>query len=235
MDRIPCTIYNDPTFFSLATQLSLIYANVSPDDILLKGELDRLSSSYPNFKVAFLRMSYNRTDEYCVPSPWILMANYGFIKFQVFYTVDKPSKSWRGGTGYVSKDMALKGLPSPGEDTLVLVSCLHATQRFGCAWVVLFVQSKQSFWYIYRILFGPNSNFIYTCRLTFASSSMVDHHLSNLIMSRSIVGNFLGSHTRYVEEYAWSSRIRLAGEKMPWTKVASHSLSVTSCISYWDQ
>lgn len=71
------------------TQVSLIYANISPDDILLKGELDRLSTSYPNFKV--------------------------------FYTVDKPSKNWRGGTGYVSKDMVLKGLPSPGEETLILV------------------------------------------------------------------------------------------------------------------
>ncbi|CAL9755592.1 unnamed protein product [Musa acuminata subsp. burmannicoides] len=73
------------------TQVSLIYANISPDDILLKGELDRLSTSYPNFKV--------------------------------FYTVDKPSKTWRGGTGYVSKDMVLKGLPSPGEETLILYVC----------------------------------------------------------------------------------------------------------------
>ncbi|RRT85421.1 hypothetical protein B296_00006144 [Ensete ventricosum] len=39
----------------------------------------------------------------------------------VFYTVDKPSKNWRGGAGYASKDMVLKGLPSPGEETLILV------------------------------------------------------------------------------------------------------------------
>ncbi|KAI0522434.1 hypothetical protein KFK09_004813 [Dendrobium nobile] len=71
------------------TQVSLIYANVSPDDILLKAELDRLAASYPNFKV--------------------------------FYTVDKPSKSWRGGAGFISSDMILKGLPGPSEDTLILV------------------------------------------------------------------------------------------------------------------
>nr|CAB3472034.1 unnamed protein product [Digitaria exilis] len=71
------------------TQVSLIYANVSPDDILLKKELDRLASSYPNFKV--------------------------------FYTVDKPSNDWRGGVGFVSKDMVLKGLPGPGDDSLILV------------------------------------------------------------------------------------------------------------------
>ncbi|OAY82958.1 NADH-cytochrome b5 reductase-like protein [Ananas comosus] len=71
------------------TQVSLLYANISPEDILLKGELDRLAASYPNFKV--------------------------------FYTVDKPSKNWRGGVGYVSQDMILKGLPGPGEDSLILV------------------------------------------------------------------------------------------------------------------
>ncbi|CAA6672674.1 unnamed protein product [Spirodela intermedia] len=40
---------------------------------------------------------------------------------KVFYTVDNPSKAWRGGAGYISKDMILKGLPAPGEDTMILV------------------------------------------------------------------------------------------------------------------
>lgn len=71
------------------TQVSLVYANVSPDDILLKQKLDLLATSHPNFKV--------------------------------FYTVDNPSKNWRGGVGYVSKDMVTKGLPAPGDDTLILV------------------------------------------------------------------------------------------------------------------
>ncbi|KAL8129575.1 hypothetical protein V2J09_018730 [Rumex salicifolius] len=71
------------------TQVSLLYANVSPDDILLKKKLDLLASSHPNLKV--------------------------------YYTVDTPSDDWRGGVGFISKDMALKGLPSPGEDTLILV------------------------------------------------------------------------------------------------------------------
>ncbi|KAF3781616.1 NADH-cytochrome b5 reductase-like protein [Nymphaea thermarum] len=71
------------------TQVSLIYANISPDDILLKRKLDVLSASHPNFKV--------------------------------FYTVDNPSKNWRGGTGYISKEMILKGLPCPSDDTLIFV------------------------------------------------------------------------------------------------------------------
>ncbi|KAK1400000.1 NADH-cytochrome b5 reductase [Heracleum sosnowskyi] len=71
------------------TKISLIYANVSPDDILLKKKLDVLEDSHPNLKI--------------------------------FYTVDNPSSDWKGGKGYISKDMALKGLPGPGDDTLVLV------------------------------------------------------------------------------------------------------------------
>ncbi|KAK4753933.1 hypothetical protein SAY87_002037 [Trapa incisa] len=71
------------------TQVSLIYANVSPDDILLKQKLDILAASHPNLKI--------------------------------FYTVDNPTKNWKGGVGYISKDIALKGLPSPSDDTIILV------------------------------------------------------------------------------------------------------------------
>ncbi|KAL6647648.1 hypothetical protein ACP70R_015085 [Stipagrostis hirtigluma subsp. patula] len=59
----------------MTTQVSSIHANVSPDDILLKRELDLPTSSYPNFKIGIA----------------------------VFYTIDKPSNEWRGGVGYVSK------------------------------------------------------------------------------------------------------------------------------------
>jgi len=41
---------------------------------------------------------------------------------QIFYTVDNPTKNWRGGAGYISKDMVVKGLPAPSDDTLILVS-----------------------------------------------------------------------------------------------------------------
>ncbi|KAK7304180.1 hypothetical protein RJT34_15283 [Clitoria ternatea] len=71
------------------TQISLLYANVSPDDILLKQKLDILAASHPNLKI--------------------------------FYTVDNPTKNWRGGVGYITKNTVEKGLPSPSDDTLVLV------------------------------------------------------------------------------------------------------------------
>ncbi|XP_030549994.1 NADH-cytochrome b5 reductase-like protein [Rhodamnia argentea] len=71
------------------TQVSLLYANVSPDDILLKQKLDILAASHPNLKI--------------------------------YYTVDNPTKNWKGGKGYISKDMVVKGLPAPSEDALILV------------------------------------------------------------------------------------------------------------------
>ncbi|KAK6945069.1 Oxidoreductase FAD/NAD(P)-binding [Dillenia turbinata] len=71
------------------TQVSLLYGNVSPDDILLKQKLDALAAANPNLKV--------------------------------FYTVDNPTKDWRGGKGIISKDMVVKGLPGPSDDTLILV------------------------------------------------------------------------------------------------------------------
>lgn len=71
------------------TQVSLLYGNISPDDILLKQKLDILAASHPNLKV--------------------------------FYTVDNPTQNWKGGVGYISKDTALKGLPSPSDDALILV------------------------------------------------------------------------------------------------------------------
>nr|GMC68645.1 NADH-cytochrome B5 reductase-like protein [Ipomoea batatas] len=71
------------------TQISLLYANVSPDDILLKKKLDVLAATHPNLKI--------------------------------FYTVDSPTKEWRGGSGFISKDMVVKGLPPPSDDTLIFV------------------------------------------------------------------------------------------------------------------
>ncbi|KAI3724075.1 hypothetical protein L2E82_35840 [Cichorium intybus] len=49
---------------------------------------------------------------------------------KVFYTIDNPSKYWVGGEGYISKDMALKGLPAPSEDTLILVMGILKELRY---------------------------------------------------------------------------------------------------------
>ncbi|XP_024535904.1 NADH-cytochrome b5 reductase-like protein [Selaginella moellendorffii] len=71
------------------TQVSLIYANLTPDDILLKNELDKLAEKHPNFKV--------------------------------FYVVDKPTHYWGGGSGFITKDILVKGLPPPSDGNLIMV------------------------------------------------------------------------------------------------------------------
>lgn len=49
---------------------------------------------------------------------------------QIFYTVDNPTKNWRGGAGYISKDMVVKGLPAPSDDTLILVSFVFSSNTY---------------------------------------------------------------------------------------------------------
>lgn len=71
------------------TKVSLVYGNLSPDDILLKEKLDVLAATHPNFKV--------------------------------YYVVNKPTEGWKGGAGHISKDVILKGLPEPADDTIILV------------------------------------------------------------------------------------------------------------------
>ncbi|KAJ7527962.1 hypothetical protein O6H91_16G078500 [Diphasiastrum complanatum] len=40
---------------------------------------------------------------------------------KVFYIVDKPTDGWRGGSGYITKDLIVKGMPAPADDILILV------------------------------------------------------------------------------------------------------------------
>jgi cytochrome-b5 reductase len=69
------------------TQVSLIFANVTEDDILLRSELEKLAKTHSNFKV--------------------------------FFTLDKPSEGWTGGSGFVTAEMMKEHLPGP-EDSLLM-------------------------------------------------------------------------------------------------------------------
>lgn len=54
-----------------------------------------------------------------------MWAQVHYTLTQVHYTVDKLGEgkgdSWKGGIGYVTKDMAADHIPPPGNDTLILV------------------------------------------------------------------------------------------------------------------
>lgn len=79
------------------TQCSLVFANVTESDILMRKELDALVSSSS--------------------------------QLSVFYTINKPREGidaplpahWKGGVGFVDKDMITKHLPAPGDDAIILL------------------------------------------------------------------------------------------------------------------
>ncbi|KAJ4978435.1 hypothetical protein NE237_009215 [Protea cynaroides] len=71
------------------TNVYLIYANVTFEDILLKKELDGLASNYPD-------------------------------RFKIYYVLNQPPEVWKGGVGFVSKEMIKAHCPAPASDIQVL-------------------------------------------------------------------------------------------------------------------
>jgi cytochrome-b5 reductase len=44
-----------------------------------------------------------------------------YKNLKIYYTVDKPTKSWKQGSGFVNADMVAKNLPKPQDDALIFV------------------------------------------------------------------------------------------------------------------
>lgn len=75
----------------------LVFANRTPDDILLKTELENfVSKKNFSFKLFF---SVDRVS---------------FINYQNW------PNTWSGGRGFITEDMLLQNLPKPDENTLIL-------------------------------------------------------------------------------------------------------------------
>ncbi|KAL5612292.1 hypothetical protein BROUX41_000169 [Berkeleyomyces rouxiae] len=74
------------------TKVTLVFGNVTEDDILLKAELDKLENTYPQ-------------------------------RFRAFYLLDKPSSSWKGGKGFVTKELLKTVLPEPKEENIKVFVC----------------------------------------------------------------------------------------------------------------
>ncbi|TXG73423.1 hypothetical protein EZV62_002002 [Acer yangbiense] len=74
------------------TNIHLVYANVTFEDILLKEEIDNLAASFPNrFKVYYVLNNLNQSLE-----------------------------GWEGGIGFVSKEMIQTHCPAPAPDIKIL-------------------------------------------------------------------------------------------------------------------
>ncbi|KAI0913250.1 hypothetical protein F4823DRAFT_87658 [Ustulina deusta] len=72
------------------TKISLIYANRTEADILLRSELEAFARKYPN-------------------------------NFQLYYILDTPSPDWRGGRGYVTKEIFAERFPPADIDSKALI------------------------------------------------------------------------------------------------------------------
>ncbi|KAJ4834853.1 NADH-cytochrome b5 reductase [Turnera subulata] len=88
------------------TNIHLIYANVTYEDILLKEELDNFAVKFPNrFSVYYVLNQLG-----------CLIALTSFI-YQLYL---QPPEGWNGGIGFVSREMIETHLPKPATDIKIL-------------------------------------------------------------------------------------------------------------------
>ncbi|KAJ1742970.1 hypothetical protein LPJ78_002190 [Coemansia sp. RSA 989] len=75
------------------TKMTLVFANKSENDIILRSTFDKFAQEHPD-------------------------------RFRVFYVVDKASSAdWKGETGYITKDMVKKYMPSPDQGNVLVSVC----------------------------------------------------------------------------------------------------------------
>ncbi|KAI1306815.1 hypothetical protein F5Y03DRAFT_353092 [Xylaria venustula] len=72
------------------TKISLIYANRTEADILLRNELEAFARKYPD-------------------------------NLKLYYILDSPSPDWKGGIGYVTKDILAERFPSADTDSKAMI------------------------------------------------------------------------------------------------------------------
>ena len=74
------------------TTITLIYANVNQEDILLRDDLEELINVHEQ-------------------------------RFKIFYVLNNPPTGWKGGVGFVTKEIIKEHLPNPGETNSKLLIC----------------------------------------------------------------------------------------------------------------
>lgn len=89
MYQLARAIFNNPND---KTKVTLVFGNVTEEDILLRKQFDELENTYPQ-------------------------------RFRAFYVLDKPSKEWRGQSGFISKDLLKTVLPEPKSENIKVFVC----------------------------------------------------------------------------------------------------------------
>jgi len=92
-------VFRDPED---TTCLSLLFANQTEDDILLRQELEEVQKLHPD-------------------------------RFNLWYTVDRPSEGWTYSSGFVNSEMIEKALFPPSGDNLVLLCGPPPMINFACS------------------------------------------------------------------------------------------------------
>ena len=85
-----------------ALTVSLIFANQTVDDILVRAELESVKTRHPA------------------------------LNFTLYYTLDRPPRAWKMGRGFVDAAMIAAHLPAAGADTLVLLCGPPPMLKFAC-------------------------------------------------------------------------------------------------------
>ena len=75
------------------SKITLIYANVNSEDILLKSDLEELQK------------------------------NHGLDRFKIYYVLNNPPPNWTGGAGFVTKEHIREHIPNPGTTDSKLLIC----------------------------------------------------------------------------------------------------------------
>ncbi|XP_011420571.1 NADH-cytochrome b5 reductase 3-like isoform X2 [Crassostrea angulata] len=83
------------------TNLFLLFANQTEDDILLRTELEDIQAIHPD-------------------------------RFQLWYTIDRPTEGWKYSKGFVSDEMIKHHLPPPSSDTVILMCGPPPMINFAC-------------------------------------------------------------------------------------------------------
>jgi cytochrome-b5 reductase len=99
MLQVIAAILRDP---SDTTKVSLLYANQSEDDILVRDMLEALHATHSDRFVG------------------------------LWYTLDRPPSNWKYSSGFITEEMIAAHLPAPGSDTLVLMCGPPPMVKFAC-------------------------------------------------------------------------------------------------------
>ena len=97
------------------TRLSLLFANQTEEDILLRKELEEVQAEHPDRCVMLI-----------ISQPCHLSASVTPVcaRFKLWYTVDRPGENWSYSSGFVNAEMIEQALFPPASDNLVHMKIL---------------------------------------------------------------------------------------------------------------